>query len=171
MTLLDGNGFQPACHAHPEAKALYNAEWLGESGPTSGSFGSIWVSGNVIVGLPCRLHGSYLFLCSRRSNAQRVSPYLWRRLGLSVFVLSIPFFVSMNGKLNLFSWEHPWQMWRGEGEGGKLCGKQSQCKEIKVFFNFDAEQLLPSSPVFRLFCVMMQHIRRPEIAIFGLIRR
>jgi hypothetical protein len=28
-------------------------------------------------------------------------------------------------------------MWRG---GGKLCGKQSQCKEIKVF-NFDAEQI------------------------------
>lgn len=85
------------------------------------------------------------------------------------FCLVYPIFVCMNGKLNLFSWDTPGRCGEGRGEGGKLCGKQSQCTEIKVF-NFDAEQILPSSLVFR-FCVSMRHIRRPEIAILGLIRR
>jgi hypothetical protein len=57
----------------------------------------------------------------------------------------------MNGKLNPFSWDTPGRCGEGRG-GGKLCERQSKCKEIKVF-NFDAQQFLPSSPVFRLFCI------------------
>lgn len=71
----------------------------------------------LIVGLPLRLHGPCLFLWLRRSNAQRLPPYLWRGLGLSLFVWLFPFFVCINGKLNLFPWDTPDRC--GVGGGAK----------------------------------------------------